>query len=89
MAVGATPRDILLMVIGREAKLIAAAVIAGAAGTFLVTRIVFAELTVVSGQDFRLWIAVAVLCAGFAAAALSLATRRIVYLDPWTALRRL
>jgi putative ABC transport system permease protein len=89
MAVGATPGDILLMVIGREAKLIAAAVIAGAAGTFLVTRIVFAELTVVSGRDFRLWIAVAVLCAGFAAAALSLATRRIVYLDPWTALRRL
>ena len=88
MAMGATPREVLLMVIRREAKLIVAAVVTGAAGTVLVTRAVFAELVTISGQDVQLWIAVLVLCGGVAAAAAALATRRIVRLDPWVVLRR-
>ena len=88
MAMGATPRDVLLMVIRREAKLIVAALVTGAAGTVLVTRAVFAELVTISGQDVRLWIAVLILCGGFAAAAAALATQRIVRLDPWAVLRR-
>ena len=87
MAVGATPRRVLLMVITREARLIAAAVATGAAGTLLVTRVVFADLANVSAQDVRMWIGVACLCGGGAAAAAALATRRIVRLDPWTVLR--
>lgn len=61
---------------------------AGAAGTLLVTRVVFAELVAVSRQDVRLWVAVVLVCCGCAAVAAALATRRIVRLDPWAVLRR-
>jgi hypothetical protein len=88
MAMGATPRDVLFMVLRREAKLIVAALVAGAAGTLLVTRAVFADLVALGGRDLRLWATVVVLCGGCAAAAAVLATRRIVRLDPWTVLRR-
>jgi putative ABC transport system permease protein len=88
MAIGASSGCVVLMVVMREAKLIVAAIATGAVATVLVTRAVFAELVMVSGVDARLWIAVAVLCGGFAVAAVALATRRIVRLDPWTVLRR-
>ena len=88
MALGASPADVLRMVILREAKLIVAAIATGALGTVVVTRAVFAELVAVSGQDVRLWVAVAVLCGGSAAVATAVATYRIVRLDPWTVLRK-
>jgi predicted permease len=88
MAMGATPRDVLFMVLGREAKLIVSAIGAGAAGTLLVTRVVFADLAAIGGREPWLWAGVLVLCGGCAAAAAALATRRIVRLDPWTVLRR-
>jgi predicted permease len=89
MAMGASSGAVLLMVVMREAKLIVAAIATGAIATVMVTRAVFAELVMVSGSDARLWIAVAVLCGGFAAGAVALATRRIVRLDPWTVLRKM
>jgi ABC-type antimicrobial peptide transport system permease subunit len=87
MAVGASSGDVLWMVIMREAKLIVAAIATGAAGTILVSRVVFAELVTVSAADPRMWITVAALCGGFGAVAAALATYRIVRLDPWTILR--
>ena len=89
MAVGASPGDVLRMVIVREAKLIVAAIATGALGTVVVTRVVFAELVAVSGPDVRLWVAIALLCGGSAAVATAVATYRIVRLDPWTVLRKL
>ena len=87
MAMGASPGAVLAMVVVREAKLIVAAIGAGAIGTVMVTRGLFAELVTVNATDARMWIMVAALCGGFAAAAVMLATRRIVRLDPWTVLR--
>jgi hypothetical protein len=87
MAMGASPGALLAMVVRREAKLILAAIAAGAIGTVLVTRGLFAELVTVNATDVRMWIAVALLCGGFAAGAVALATRRIGRLDPWTVLR--
>lgn len=87
MAMGASPGAVLLMVAMREAKLIVAAIAAGAIGTVLVTRGLFAELVMINATEVRLWITVALLCGGFAAGAVVLATHRIVRLDPWTVLR--
>jgi hypothetical protein len=67
--------------------LIVAAIAAGAIGTVMVTRALFAELVIVNTTDARMWIAVALLCGGCAAGAVILATRRILRLDPWTVLR--
>jgi putative ABC transport system permease protein len=89
MAMGASSGAVLLMVVMREAKLIVAAIATGAVATIMITRAVFAELVMVGGSDAGLWIAVAVLCGGFAAGAVALATRRIVRLDPWTVLRKM
>jgi hypothetical protein len=53
----------------------------------MVTRGLFPELVMVSAADTGMWIIVAVLCGGFAAGNVVLATRRIVRLDPWSILR--
>lgn len=42
------------------------------------TRAAFAELLMISATDPRLWVAVMLLCGGFAAVAVALATYRIV-----------
>jgi hypothetical protein len=87
MAMGASPGVVLAMVVLREAKLIIAAIATGTVATIIVTRHAFAELVMVNARDARLWIIVAVLCGGFAATAVAVATRRIVRLDPWAVLR--
>jgi putative ABC transport system permease protein len=89
IAMGASSGQVLRMVLAREAKLIVAGVGIGALATAGVTRAVFPELLMVGATDSRLWVAVMVLCAGFAGAAVALATYRIVRLDPWVVLRRI
>jgi len=88
MAVGASPAQVLRMVLLREGKLIGAAIFAGAGVTIGIVRAGFADLLAISGADPRLWIEIAVLCCAFVSAAALLATWRIVRLDPWTVLRR-
>jgi predicted permease len=88
LALGAAPRRVLGMVLARETKLIAAAVGAGAAFTFGLTRVMFAELLTLAATTPALWITVGVGCAGLAGAAVLFATRRIVTLDPSVVLRR-
>ena len=87
MAMGASSGQVLRMVLAREAKLIVLAVGVGAIATVGVTRAAFAELVTMSATDPRLWVAAMVLCGGFAAVAVALATYRIVRLDPWVVLR--
>jgi hypothetical protein len=87
MAMGATTRQVLRMVLAREGKLIAAAVGTGMTGTILVTRSAFVEMLVISGSDPRMWLVVAALCGGTAVVAVTLATWRIARLDPWQVLR--
>ncbi len=88
LALGAAPWRVLTMVLARETKLIAAAFGAGAAFTFGLTRVMFAELTTLAGTTPDLWAAVGVGCATLAGAAVFFATRHIVTLDPLVVLRR-
>ena len=87
MAMGASSGQILRMVLVREAKLILIAIGVGAIATIGVTRLAFAELLTISATDPRRWVALIVLCGGFAGVAVALATYRIVRLDPWAVLR--
>lgn len=87
MAMGATAGQVLRMVLARESKLILAAIASGVAVTLLVTRSAFAEMLIISGSDPRIWLVVAALCGGAAGIAVTLATWRVVRLDPWKILR--
>jgi hypothetical protein len=88
MALGATPGRVLRMVVAREGKLIAAAIASGAIGTVAVTRIVFAELVLVSTMNPGWPVALTAFCGAVAAVACGLATYRIVTLEPSQVLRR-
>lgn len=89
MALGATPRRVLGMVLVRETKLIAVALLSGAGVTLAITRASFVELAQVSIASPSLWVEVVIGCGGVALASCLLATRHIVRLDPWIVLRRL
>jgi putative ABC transport system permease protein len=88
MAIGATPRGVLGLVLARETKLIAAAIGSGAAFTLGLTRALFAELATLSATAPSVWIALVGLCGSVAAIACALATWRIVRLEPSVVLRR-
>lgn len=88
LAVGAAPRRVLTMVLARETKLIAAAIGSGVAFTFGLARVMFAELTKLAETTPVLWAAVGIGCATLAGAAVWIATRRILTLDPLVVLRR-
>jgi putative ABC transport system permease protein len=89
MAIGATPRGVLGLVLARETTLIAAALVSGAGLTLGLTRALFAELAALSATAPSVWIALVGLCGGVAAVAVVLATYRIVRLEPSVVLRRL
>ena len=88
MAMGASPGQVLRMVLARETKLIGVAAATGIGITVLVTRAAFYELLAITGTDPAMWAVVAILCGGLAAVAVALATYRIVRLDPSVVLRR-
>lgn len=85
---GASSGQVLRMVLAREVKLIVAAIASGIIVAVLVTRSAFVEMLVITGSDPGLWIVVGGLCGGVATAAVTLATWRIVKLDPWEVLRQ-
>jgi putative ABC transport system permease protein len=89
MAVGATPRGVLGLVLARETKLIGAALATGAAFTLGGARAMFVELATLSVTAPAVWIALVGLCAGVAAVSVLLATYRITRLEPAVVLRRL
>lgn len=88
LAIGATPRGVLALVLWREAKLIAAAAGTGVVFTMLATRALFVELTRVSAILPSAWIGAVTLSGGVAAVAVAIATFRIVRLEPAVVLRR-
>jgi hypothetical protein len=88
LAIGATPAGLLRMVLGREARLVGAALASGAAITFLLTRVAFRELAALSATSSVVWFVLMVICGGVATLACLVATWRIVRLEPAAVLRR-
>jgi predicted permease len=88
LAIGATPRRVLGLVVAREARLILAAVATGAVFIAALTHVMFEELAALSVAAPPVWLALVGLCGGTAALACLLATWRIVRLDPAAVLRR-
>jgi putative ABC transport system permease protein len=89
MAIGATPRRVLRMVLARETKLIGLAVIVGVVFTMALTRALFVELTRLSAVVPSIWIGALALAGAATATAVAFATWRIVRLEPSAVLRRL
>jgi len=87
LALGATRRDVLQMVVGQGMKLVGAGVVLGLVGGFAITRILSGVLIGVSSTDPLTFLtATAVLTAvGFAATYLP--ARRATRIDPMNALR--
>lgn len=88
IALGAAPRGVLGMVMAREAKLIAGAIVTGVAFSIGLTRALFAELTTLNAAVPWLWISALALTAAVASLSCVLATYRIVRLEPSAVLRR-
>lgn len=88
MAIGATPRGVLLMIVSREARLIAAAVGSGVVFAAGLTRLMFVQLTTLSIQMPALWAGTLLFSVLVAATAIAFATWRIVRLEPSAVLRR-
>ena len=88
MAIGATPRGVLALVLGREARLIGAGVGCGIVFTIGLTRLFFVQLTTLTAQIPALLIGALLFSAFVAATAVAFATWRIVRLEPSAVLRR-
>jgi len=89
MAIGATPRAVLRMVLARESKLIVSAMLSGTLFAAGLTRMLFVQLTTLSAQMPALWTGALLFSSLVAATAVALATFRIVRLEPSAVLRRL
>lgn len=89
MALGATRRGVLGLVLTREAKLIVAALATGAIFTAALTQVMFEQLAALSVAAPGVWMALVGLCGGSAALSCLLATWRITRLQPAAILRRL
>ena len=87
LALGASPRDVLKMVVGQGMKLALAGVGIGLAAAFGLTRLMKGLLFGVSALDPLTFISVATLLAGVALIACYLPARRAMRVDPLTALR--
>jgi putative ABC transport system permease protein len=87
LALGSSPRQLVGLVLGREAKLLAAALASGAGITLLLTNAMFVELARLSVAAPPVWAAFAGVC-GIAAVSCVVATWRIVRLEPAVVLRR-
>jgi predicted lysophospholipase L1 biosynthesis ABC-type transport system permease subunit len=88
LAIGATPQGVLRLVLGREVRLIAAAVGTGLVFSIGLTRVFFVQLTTLSVQMPALWTGALVFSGAVAGTAVALATYRIVRLEPAAVLRR-
>jgi putative ABC transport system permease protein len=87
VAMGARPRDVLTLVIGDGAKLIAAGLGAGLIVSLVAARIIDNLLYQVSATDPLTYLAVVILLAAVALVACYIPARRAMKVDPMTALR--
>jgi predicted permease len=87
MALGAAPRHIVSLVLGRALRLTAIGVVVGTAGALAASRVLTAFLFDVTPTDPITFAAVAALVALTALAAAIVPVRRATHVDPTTALR--
>ncbi len=87
MALGATPKDVFLLVIGEGARLCVAGIALGVAGALALTRWLQSELHGVSATDPATYALVVLVVALVTLAACYVPTRRAMAVDPLVALR--
>jgi putative ABC transport system permease protein len=87
MALGASPRDVLNLVLGQGLKLALTGALIGIAGALALTRLIQGLLFQVSATDPVTFISVAALLTIVALAASYLPARRATRVDPMVALR--
>jgi putative ABC transport system permease protein len=87
MALGANPRDVLLLVVGHGARLAAAGVLAGLAISIEVTRLVSGLLYGTRSVDMPAMAGISSLLAAVAMLACYIPARRAMRVDPMVALR--
>jgi putative ABC transport system permease protein len=87
LALGAPPRDVLMLVVGQGMKLALAGVGIGLAAAFGLTRLMRGLLFEVSALDPLTFVAVALSLAGVALVACCIPARRAMRVDPLTVLR--
>jgi len=87
MALGALPKDVLVMVMREGVGLTLAGIVVGGVGAALLTRVMSSLLFGVSPTDPAVYLAVSVALLGVAAAACFLPARRATKVDPMVALR--
>jgi putative ABC transport system permease protein len=88
LAIGATPRAVLALVLGRETRLIGVGVGCGVVFTLGLTRVFFVQLTTLAAQMPALLTGALLFSGLVAATAVAFATWRIVRLEPAAVLRR-
>ena len=87
MALGASRRDVLRLVLGRATFIVAIGAVVSIIGTLAVTRSAFREMAELAVTDALLWISVAALLAFVALGASVLPARRATRVEPAVALR--
>jgi putative ABC transport system permease protein len=87
VALGASPRSVLGLVVGQGMSLATAGVIVGVAGAFVLTRVMAAVLFEVRATDPATFAVVVVVLLGAALVASWLPARRALRIDPVQALR--
>ena len=87
MALGATPKDVFLLVIGEGARLCVAGIALGVAGALALTRWLQSELHGVSATDPATYALVVLVVSLVTLAACYVPTRRAMAVDPLVALR--
>jgi len=87
MALGASRRDVLRLVLGQATFIVAIGTMASVIGTLAVTRAVFREMARLAATDPVLWLSVAALLALVALGASILPARWATRVEPAVALR--
>jgi putative ABC transport system permease protein len=87
MALGAQKKDVLRLVLGQTAGLIAMGIVLGLAGAFALSRLLTKVIAYVGGLDLIAFVAVSTLLATVAMLASYVPARRAAKVDPMVALR--